>query len=101
MIQELLAKLGELVKCTEELDKLAKVADGFAGAMRFIGNTERSSEARNLYKDICAKRNHYKALSVWYQSSDIRIRKIEDLDIQAIKDSIEEYKKQLATVIEG
>lgn len=101
MIQELLAKLGELVKCTEELDKLAKVADGFAGTMCFIGNIERSSEARNLYKDICAKRNHYKALSVWYQSSDIRIRKIEDLDIQAIKDSIEEYKKQLAALIEG
>ena len=89
------------MKCTEELDKLAKVADGFAGTMRFIGNIERSSEARNLYKDICAKRNHYKALSVWYQSSDIRIRKIEDLDIQAIKDSIEEYKKQLAALIEG
>jgi hypothetical protein len=101
VIQELLAKLGELMKCTEELDKLAKVADGFAGAMRFIGNIERSSEARNLYKDICAKRNHYKALSMWYQSSDIRICKIEDLDIQAIKDSIEEYKKQLAALIEG
>lgn len=101
MIQELLAKLGELVKCVEELDKLAKVADGFAGAMRFIGNMERSSEARSFYKDICAKRNHHKALSVWYQSSDLRIRKIEDLDIQAIKDSIEEYKKQLAALIEG
>lgn len=101
MIQELLAKLGELVKCTEELDKLAKVADGFAGAMRFIGNIERSSETRNLYKDICTKRNHYKALSVWYQSSDIRIRKIEDLDIQAIKDSVEDYRKQLTTIIEG
>lgn len=101
MIQELLVKLGELVKCTEELDKLAKVADGFAGAMRFIGNVVRSSEARSFYKDICVKRNHYKALSVWYQSSDIRIRKIEDLDIQAIKDSIEEYKKQLAALIEG
>lgn len=101
MIQELLVKLGELVKCVEEFDTLAQVADGFAGAIRFIGNIERSSEARNLYKDICAKRNHYKALSVWYQSSDIRIRKIEDLDIQAIKDSIEEYKKQLAALIEG
>ena len=101
MIQELLVKLGELAKCTEELDKLAKVADGFAGAMRFIGNIECSSEARSLYKDICTKRNHCKALSVWYQSSDIRIRKIEDLDIQAIKDSVAEYKKQLATVIEG
>ena len=101
MIQELLAKSGELVRCTEKLDKLAGVANGFAGAMRFIGDMERSSEARNLYKEICAKRNHCKALTAWYYSSDVRMRKIEDLNIRAIEETIEGYRSQLTALIEG